>query len=679
MFAMRKALLASTVLGLVFPAAATYANVYDSFFDWVETSYPQVFAPADTKTEQLLGYTARCYDDTATCIGIMGDQVDVYGERFGGFQTIGNIGELLPQPPAFSLTILHVNDHHSHLEAGDIEFDIDGVDTKFPLGGFPRVVAKIEELASGASNVLKLHAGDAITGTLFYTLFKGEADAAMMSQVCFDAFALGNHEFDSGDAGLVEFLDFLRSEGCNTPVLGANVVPEVGVSPLTPTSPTDYIEPYTIVDLNGERVGIVGIVIAQKTSVSSNPDETTQFLDETETAQRYIDELTAQGVNKIVLLTHYQYANDLAMIPNLRGVDVVVGGDSHSLLGSYYKNMGLSPEGSYPTILANAGGAPTCVVQAWQYSAVVGELQVDFDEDGRVVRCGGTPHMLLGDDITQEDEAGDDVPVTPEVMARIIGLDAAIPEASIVMPDGVSSAVLADYSAQVDELKKQKIGSATEDLCLERVPGQGRSSIPGCTELTAQNGGHIQQLVAQAFREQVNATDISIQNAGGVRIDIPEGDITIATVFELLPFSNTMVQLTMTGAEIAQVLEEAVSNFMDEGGSTGAYPYAAGLRWDIDLTQPAGSRFSNLEVSALGSSEWQPLDMAATYVVTTNSFAASGGDGYTTFKTVSDDGRAVDTFLEYAQTFSDWLQSIGGALSRPTQDEYSTQNFIPAE
>jgi 5'-nucleotidase len=676
---MQKALLLGGYLGLLLPAGAIQATEYDAFFDWAETNYPQLFAPADAKTEQLAGYIGRCYDDTNTCIGVMGGQVDVYGEQFGGLQTVGSLDELLPQDPAYTLSIVHINDHHSHLEADDIEFDIDGVETKFPLGGFPRVVTKIEELVSSAENVLKLHAGDAITGTLFYTLFRGEADAEMMNQVCFDAFALGNHEFDSGDAGLVEFLDFLKRGSCNTPVLGANVVPEVGVSPLTPTSPTDYIQPYTIADVNGERIGIIGIVIAQKTKVSSNPDETTEFLDETETAQRYIDELTAQGVDKIVLLTHYQYANDLAMAPNLRGVDVIVGGDSHSLLGSYYEDMALSPEGSYPTIVANAGGEPTCVVQAWQYSAVVGELHVDFDEQGRVVRCDGTPHMLLGDDITQEDEAGDDMPVTPEVMARIMALDAAIPEASIVTPDANASALLDDYSAQVDLLEQQVIGSATEDLCLERVPGQGRSSIPGCTELTAQNGGHIQQLVAKAYREQVNATDIAIQNAGGVRIDIPEGDITIATVYELLPFSNTMVQLTMTGAEIAQVLEEGVSNFVDEGGSTGAYPYAAGLRWDIDLTQPAGSRFSNLEVSPLGSSEWQPLDLSATYVVTTNSFAASGGDGYATFKTVSDDGRAVDTFLEYAQTFTDWLQSIGGVLSRPALDEYSTQGFIPEE
>ena len=78
---------------------------------------------------------------------------------------------------------------------------------------------------------------------IFFTLFKGEADAALMNEVCFDAFALGNHEFNEGDAGLAKFLDFLNAGECNTPVLAANVKPEVGVSALTPNSETDYIQP----------------------------------------------------------------------------------------------------------------------------------------------------------------------------------------------------------------------------------------------------------------------------------------------------------------------------------------------------------------------------------------------------------------------------------------------------
>ena len=105
--------------------------------------------------------------------------------------------------------------------------NIGGEKTRVRSGGFPAVISTFDKLSVGKSNILKLHAGDAITGDLLYTLFRGEADAALMNEVCFDAFALGNHEFDDGDAGFVTFLDFLNKGDCQTPILGANVIPKV--------------------------------------------------------------------------------------------------------------------------------------------------------------------------------------------------------------------------------------------------------------------------------------------------------------------------------------------------------------------------------------------------------------------------------------------------------------------
>jgi len=100
---------------------------------------------------------------------------------------------------AFELKILYINDYHSHLRADTgMDLMLGGKKTRTTVGGFPRVVAAFKKLSDGNENVLKLHAGDAITGDLYYTLFKGEADAALMNEVCFDAFSLGNHEFDDG-------------------------------------------------------------------------------------------------------------------------------------------------------------------------------------------------------------------------------------------------------------------------------------------------------------------------------------------------------------------------------------------------------------------------------------------------------------------------------------------------
>lgn len=572
----------------------------------------------------------------------------------------------------FSLNILHINDHHSHLEEESQTLMIAGAETSFALGGFPRVVAKIAERSAALDPVLTLHAGDAITGTLYFTAFEGEADASLMNQVCFDAFALGNHEFDRGDEGLRTFLDILNSGSCSTPVLAANVRPEVG-TPLAPVSETDYIRPYIIKEVNGTRIGIIGIDIANKTRNSSSPLPTTQFLDETETAQAMIHELEAAGVNKIILMTHYQYANDLQLARNLSGVDVIIGGDSHTLLGDF-DDYGLSAAGPYPTESTDADGHTVCIAQAWQYAYVVGELNVTWDSDGHVTGCSGVPHLLLGEPIVREDSSGSEyIPDGAEREEILAAIDRD-PQLDLVTPDTDASLILDYYTQQLDSFRNEVIGTATEDLCYERIPGQGRSQLPGCAGQTDVHGGDIPNLVAQAFLYQSKTADIAIQNGGGVRIDIPSGNITIGDAYTLLPFANTLTNLTMTGAEIRQVLNEAVDYAHDPDGSSGAYPYAAGLRWEVDMTRAAGDRLYNLEVKARGESVWRPLDETEILTVVTNSFTAAGRDGYVTFGTVSADGRAEDTFLDYAQAFVDYVKAMG-SLSKPAAEDYSTQSY----
>ena len=574
---------------------------------------------------------------------------------------------------AGELTILHINDHHSHLRADSrMSLKIGGEKTRVRSGGFPAVVSMFNLLSEGKNNVLKLHAGDAITGDLYYTLFKGQADAALMNEVCFDAFAIGNHEFDAGDSGLAKFLDFLNQGDCNTPALGANIVPEVGVSPLAKKTVNDYIKPYTIIEKNGLNIGIIGIDVVGKTTRSSSPDATTQFLNEKETAQRYINELKSKGIDHIILLTHFQYKNDLVLAKNLTGVDIIVGGDSHSLLGDF-SDIGLNSQGPYPTVVKNNDGNSVCVVQAWQYSQIVGELNVEFDEMGNVQSCEGTPHLMLADSFKRKNADGDRVEIEGE--ARMVALKAVRDNSSLnlISDDPDAAELLKSFSSKVDELKSQKIGEVLTDLCFERIPGQGRSKLCDVSE-TAKNGSDISNLVAHAFREMTKTSEIAIQNGGGVRIDVPKGDFSIGTAYKLLPFANTIVELEMTGVEISQVLEEALDLALSPDGSTGAYPYAAGLRWDIDASKSIGSRFSNIQFKAPSESSWSDLDLGRTYKVATNNYIAAGKDGYKTFGIVSKSGRIVDTYLDYAQSFVDYIKKYKSIDKLPLED-YSTQSY----
>ena len=576
-----------------------------------------------------------------------------------------------------SLRVVHINDHHSHLQSESASLTIDGVETDVTLGGFPRVVSMINQLSNSSDPVLKLHAGDAITGDLYYTLFKGEADAALMNQVCFDAFELGNHEFDDGDSGLVSFLDDLNSGNCNTTVLGANVVPEVGVSPLAQNTSTDYIQPYLIKSYGDQKVGIIGLDIASKTKNSSSPDATTEFLDETATAQSYIDELKEQGINQIILLTHYQYENDLTLAANLTDVDVIVGGDSHTLLGNEFEDFGLNPAGPYPTQVTNKDGNPVCVVQAWQYSYVVGELNVEFNNEGNIESCTGQPHLLLGNEFSRDDINGDSVSVTGNELAAIESSIEASPVLDIVEEDATSATILEGYSEQVDVLKTTVIGSSNDDLCLERIPGQGQSTLCSASETQSQ-GSDISNLVALAFKTMSITSDIAIQNAGGVRTDIAMGDITIGDAYTLLPFANTLSELRMTGAEIIAVLEDAYDYALSPDGSTGAYPYASGLRWDVDSSQTKGNRFTNVQVKLKDETVWRAIDETETYTVVTNNYIAQGRDGYDTFGVISAQGRVVDTFLDYAQSFVDYVEEQG-SISKLPSSEYSTQMFYDTD
>jgi 5'-nucleotidase len=161
-------------------------------------------------------------------------------------------------------------------------------------------------------------------------LFGSEADAKFMTEVCFDAFTPGNHEFDDGDKVLADFLGQLKSTACTVPPLAANIVPHSASALLTATNPLKASKVFT---MNGVKVGVVGINVKDKTMMSSRPDKGTVLTDELTAAQKEIDALTTAGVTHIILLTHVGIKMDVILGAGLTGVDVIIGGDSHTLLG----------------------------------------------------------------------------------------------------------------------------------------------------------------------------------------------------------------------------------------------------------------------------------------------------------------------------------------------------------
>ncbi|MBM9537603.1 5'-nucleotidase C-terminal domain-containing protein [Desulfobulbus alkaliphilus] len=587
------------------------------------------------------------------------------------------------------LTILHMNDHHSHLDARTITLQLATAKGKreairTELGGFPRITAAFKEMEAQAEHVITIHSGDAITGDLYYTLTEGRADAEMMNTVCFDVMAVGNHEFDHGDAGLKKFAEYLHDDPCRTALLSANVRfgPE---SPLAEAS--ELIQPSVILERGGHEIGIIGLTVAGKTQNASRPDPGTHFIDEATAAQNEIDRLRAAGVDIIILATHIGYEADRALVEQLSGVDVVVGGDTHTLLGpEILQEYGMSPAGPYPTHGTDRDGNPVCIVQAWQYTAVAGELRVHFDEYGGVTSCTGTPWVLIGDEFSRPQAT--DVSLTPAESAAIQADIATGDVLRITVPDAAASDILAPYAKQKRELGDMVIGSAANNLCLRRVPGAkrdiSRSSLGDLcnrNERVNAHGGDVQQLVAEAFlwqgREFFQA-EISILNGGAVRADIPAGRITVQDVYTVLPFANTLVQLNITGDEIKAVLEDAIDAVINIGNvASGSYPYAGGLRWHLDLNQPKGARFTNLEIKD-EDGLYRPIDLNRIYKVITISYLADGKDYYTTFKGIGSD-RRVNVDLDHADALLQYVRSQetnGSRVTRLPIKAYSTQVFI---
>jgi 5'-nucleotidase len=608
---------------------------------------------------------------------------------FGGL-TACSSGNHLDQP--FELNIAHINDSHSNIRPPDMQsITLEGTTYFAEQGGFSRLVSLFNRLH--APNLLKLHAGDAMTGTYFYNLFEGETDAIAMNSICFDAFIPGNHEFDYSDAGLKKFLDFMsqKEPACQTPVLAANVHPATG-SPLDRRpNGRPYFQPYLIKEMGGVPIGIVGIDVKGKTQNASKPLPSTVFDDEATAAQKTIDLLKLKGVRHIVLMTHVGYDKDLELASQLTDVDVIIGGDSHTFLGQKSQVLGKAPVGPYPTIVKNKSGEDVCIGQAWEYTKVFARMKVLFKPDGSVLSCAGTAAIVVGDQIYRDRRK--QVPLSATENSEVLQKISKYPEIAVAAEDSDFSKRIASFNATHDAKTKTTIGAlkADQSLCLVRVPGENwGGSI--CDPVAANAGGSdMAQVVAEGYRraaQLANASeaDFALTNAGGVRVTLEtdgtkDGVLIMEDVFRVQPFPNELIAVQITGAQIQTALEQGVANWLDKGNSNGSHPYASGLRWDLDLTKPAGARFSNLQVKNHTTGLWSHLDPAAVYKLIIADYLRDGYEGYSTFSDICKAPAstlciplggvyAADSLARHLQSFS------GGLVVRPACTDYSHQKFM---
>ena len=243
------------------------------------------------------------------------------------------------QDETFSLTILHTNDTHSWHEPGT-----NGD------GGVARLATVVNQVRDQVDNVLLLDGGDRFTGTLFHVQYRGQDQVQVMNAVGYDAMTLGNHEFDDGEEVLYNFVSQL-----DFPAVSANITDWGSYTELD-----ELINAFAVLDVNGQQIGIIGLVTPETPELTRASDELVFSDDLVGVTQLAVDELTAMGVNKIILVTHIGLELDRAVAAGVTGVDVIVGGHSHTLLGNAYQ---AAVEG-YPVVVENPAGENVYIVQA---------------------------------------------------------------------------------------------------------------------------------------------------------------------------------------------------------------------------------------------------------------------------------------------------------------------------
>ncbi len=507
----------------------------------------------------------------------------------------------------FVLPIMHLNDTHANVE------------------NYPYITTLVKNYREKHPDSLLLHGGDVFSGTLYFNQFKGQADVALLNLMGIDAMVFGNHEFDLGNQedgheSLTKFVD-----EANFPILGTNT--DFSKDPflkkfhpkesMAENAEAGDVYDSIIVERNGERIGIFGLTTEDTKNIASPMSVT--FSNYIETAKNEVEKLETAGINKIIAVNHLGYnsapavGNDLLLAKNVDGIDVIVGGHSHTKVEP-------------PTLVEKEGKPSTVVVQAGEYAQNLGTVEVTFNEDGEVT-----------------DHVGELLPIEAN-------------REKTVAPDTEAVEKLTPFKKEVDKLAETDTGAiAQKDLPNPRLGDDSNVSVRANeTEL----GNLVTDAMLAKSKEKESDIVIAMQNGGGIRKPIAKGPISNGQVISVLPFGNNPVVVELSGKEIKEILEHSVK---EAPGENGGFLHISGMKYYYDSKKDVGNRVVKmLLISEDGTETEIDPNGNQTYKITTNGFTGQGGDGFDTFANAFKDGRVRDLGE------SDWEQLVDYMV----QDKY---------
>lgn len=373
------------------------------------------------------------------------------------------------------LTLLFTNDTHNRLEP------FQHIELKKQVGGVLRRMRYFEQVKRQNPSTLILDAGDVFQGTPFYNFFLGEPDIKAMSLMGYQAMTVGNHDLDNGILNLKQ-----QTQYALFPVLNANIVDDkTGLL---------VFRPYQIFEVYGLKVAVMGLMSEHSwQAVASSQKQGLRLLDPIKVANELVPRLRPH-VDLIISLHHMGIWIDEEFPKQVPGVDVILGGHSHTLM----EKAKLIPNNNQNGL----GG--TLLQHAYYMGAYVGQIDLKIDDFGKITAYDSKLVLL--------DEHFDQEPLKE---------------------------MLTSYSDKLSGSMNQVIGESLDDMGAD-----GKYNGPFA----------LGNLVADILRESQNA-DVAIMNTGGIRTGLNKGPITVGEIYEIMPFDNAITTFQFKGKELRKIVE----------------------------------------------------------------------------------------------------------------------------
>ncbi len=511
------------------------------------------------------------------------------------------------------IKILSINDFHGNLKPPAAGLTLpDPADptktVKVEAGGSEAMATLVKSLRAKAKHSVFVAAGDLVGASpLLSALFADEPTIESLSLMGLEMSAVGNHEFDKGAAELLR----KQKGGCSSdkaclalhPFLGAKFQ-YLAASTIVKDTGRTLLPPYEIKTFEGISVGFVGLALKGTPGVVSPSGVAgLEFRDEAETVNALVPELKAKGVEAIVVLIH---------------------------------------EGGYPT-----GGPNECPSISGPIVDIVKRLDKAVDLvisghthkayacviDGRPVTSGDKFGSMVSEIDVEIDRTSRDV-----VSTRAQNLVVRVGE---LAKDADQTALIASYERVAQPLIEKPVARITASITKAE---------------TAAGETPLGNLIADAQLAATRGSDkggavIALTNPGGIRTDLvrtrDDGTVTYGDVFAVQPFSNMLVTVTLTGAQLHTVLEQ---QWLDQPKPR-ILQVSEGFAYAWSAGKPVGARVDPASMRL----EDKPIDPKADYRVTINSFLADGGDGFKVFPTARDavtgmfDVEALEAYLATAK------------------------------